>query len=70
MIIILLLSKRMGWYNRDPKTYSDQSRLPEVFREELKPIVDRLYSGTLLERCLQGLTQNQNESINGQLWAR
>ena len=38
--------------------------------EELNPIFTRLSKDDLLSRCLQGLTQNQNESVNGQLWSR
>ena len=33
-----------------------------VFKSELKCLVDRLSNEMLLQRCLQGLSQNQNES--------
>ena len=36
--------------------------------QELSPIFDRLSNEDLLKRCLLGLTQNQNESLNGTLW--
>ena len=52
------------------KEYDQTNRLPEVFMEELKPIFTRLSDEKLLKRCLKGLTQNQNESANGQLWSR
>ena len=51
-------------------TYSDKKCLPSVFREELRPIFERLSSKTLLQRCLKGFTQNQNEALNNSLWAR
>ena len=38
-----------------------------MFREELKPLFSRLSDDQLLNRCLLGLTQNQNEAINGVL---
>ena len=49
--------------------YTESKRLPEAFLVELKPIFDRLTSDALLNRCLKGLTQNQNESLNGLLWS-
>ena len=36
---------------------------------ELQPIFKRLSDSDLLSRCLLGLTQNQNESLNGWLWS-
>ena len=51
------------------KTYEGVNRLPNVFLKELKPIFTRLSDDALLKRCLHGLTQNQNEAINGVLWA-
>lgn len=51
-------------------TYDNSKRLPEVFMKELDPIFERLSDESLLTRCLQGLTQNQNESVNAQLWSK
>ena len=56
------------WTN--PSQYDDSKRLPPVFVAELKPLFVRLSDSELLSRCLKGLTQNQNESINGILWSR
>ena len=56
------------WNNAE--SYDENNRLPCVFIEELKPIFTRLTSDDLLNRCLQGQTQNRNESVNGQLWSR
>ena len=44
--------------------------LPYIFREQLKPIFQRLGSRDLLRGCQRGLTQNQNESINSVLCSR
>ncbi|XP_068700909.1 uncharacterized protein [Montipora foliosa] len=55
---------------KDKAAYKEDNRLPCVFVEELKPIFTRLTSDDLLKRCLQGQTQNRNESVNGQLWSR
>ena len=35
-----------------------------------KPIFTRLSNDDLLNRCLKGLTQNQNEAANGVLWSK
>ena len=51
-------------------SYTQNRCLPYVFREELKPIFDRLSSQVLLSGCEQGLTQNANESLNGLLWSK
>ena len=48
--------------------YSEENRLPAIFHDELSPIFDRLSKDELLNRCLRGITQNQNESLNSQLW--
>ena len=59
------------WHDKihGSKTYEGANRLPNVFLKELKPIFTRLSDDALLKRCLRGLTQNQNEGINGVLWA-
>ena len=54
----------------DTCTYDDSTRLPEVFITELKRTFTRLSEEKLLGRCLRGLTQNQNEAVNGQLWLK
>ena len=51
-------------------TYSSDKCLPSVFRDELRPIFERLSSKTLLQRCMKGFTQNQNEALNNTLWAK
>lgn len=57
-------------YHSSPSSYNENSRLASVFLDELKPIFNALTNDELLKRCLKGLTQNQNEAINGTLWAK
>ena len=56
-------------YWADNSNYSEASRLPSVFNLILNPIFSRLSNEDILGRCLKGLTQNQNEAINGMLWS-
>jgi hypothetical protein len=44
--------------------------LPDDIIKLIKPIFLRLSSNELLSKCLDGKTQNQNESINGMIWKR
>ena len=55
---------------REPAKYNQNNRLPSVFIPELKPLFTNLTKKDLLQRCLSGLTQNQNESVNGVLWSK
>lgn len=49
----------------------DKCRLiPLRLKEHVKPIFDRLCKRSLLERCVLGATQNQNESFNKVVWQR
>ena len=50
--------------------YDISKCIPYLFREQLKPIFERLASRELLLKCQRGLTQNQNESLNGLVWSR
>ena len=51
-------------------TYTDKDCLPGVFLEVLKPVFMTLSQTELLERCVLGTTQNQNETLNALVWAR
>ena len=62
-------------YNRDKAnkttTYKHGKGLPIAdVVAELKPIYARLSDDELLRKCLDGKTQNQNESFNGMIWQR
>ena len=50
--------------------YKGDDCLPPVFLELLKPTFMHLSDSKLLERCVRGKTQNNNESINSLVWAR
>ena len=52
------------------KTYTPSKCLPNAFRNELKPIFERLSEKSLLQRCLKGYAQDQNESVNNNLWSK
>lgn len=41
-----------------------------VFRNELKPIFERLSEKSLLQRCPKGYTPNQNEALDNILWCK
>lgn len=51
-------------------TYKGDDCLPEIFLDLLRPTFLTLSETKLLERCVLGTTQNQNESINSVVWAR
>ena len=42
--------------------------LPIAVSTALKPTYARLRNDNLLTKCLDGKTQNQNESFNGMIW--
>lgn len=44
--------------------------LPLSVIKHLKPIFEDLSSDKLLQECLHGKTQNQNEAFNGTIWER
>ena len=60
------------WKHKNDETqlYNEDNRLPEVFINELNPIFTRLSKDDLLNRCLKGITENQNEAANGILWSK
>jgi len=50
------------------KLYKPGPGLPDNIIALIKPIYSRLSSDNLLNKCLDGKTQNQNESLNGMFW--
>ena len=60
------------WKDKNDGTelYNEDNRLPEVFMADLDPIFQRLSKDDLLNRCLKGVKQNQNEAANGILWSK
>ena len=57
-------------YQQDKNSYKHGSGLPLPIIAKVKPIYQRLSDDGLLEKCLHGKTQNQNESLNGMVWQR
>ena len=49
-------------------TYKPGTGLPLDIVMKLKPIFSELSDESLLEKCLHGKTQNQNESFNSMIW--
>ena len=50
------------------ETYQHHDVMPTAIFDVIKPVYVRLSEKPLLERCLRGATQNQNESFNGLIW--
>ena len=50
--------------------YKHGAGLPKEVIKHVKPIYERLSEPSLLEKCLHGKTQNQNEALNGMIWQR
>ena len=50
-------------------TNLDQAFLTFVIAK-VKPVYNRLSNDELLKKCLDGKTQNQNESLNSMIWNR
>ena len=69
---VIISCPKDGWCNfwKSRDNHDNEKRLPTVFYDLLEPIFQRLSKNDLLNRCLRGMTQNQNESINGVLWGR
>ena len=49
-------------------TYRHKHTLPPVIVDLLKPVFDDLSSKSRLQKCLQGYTQNANESLHSTIW--
>ena len=50
--------------------YKPGPGLPDNVIAKVKPVYNRLSNDELLKKCLDGKTQNQNESLNGMIWNR
>ena len=51
-------------------TYKDHVNLPVAIKKEVEPIFTDLSSEALLSKCLDGLTQNNNELLNALIWKK
>jgi hypothetical protein len=54
----------------DASEHKHGAGLPMPVIEKIKPIYQRLSQDDLLEKCLHGKTQNQNESLTAMIWQR
>lgn len=43
--------------------------ISEDVQQAIRPVYERLSNNELLERCLGGFTQNNNESVNSLIWS-
>ncbi|XP_068672674.1 uncharacterized protein [Montipora foliosa] len=57
-------------FQRDRNTFKHGPGLPDAVIARVKPVYQRLSEDTLLNKCLHGKTQNQNEAVNGMVWER
>lgn len=48
--------------------YKEKKDTPAIIRDAVKPIFLSLNDEKLLSKCLQGKTQNNNESLNRLIW--
>lgn len=55
--------------NRTLKDYEHPSPLPQIVQDAIRPVYENLTSDDLLERCVGGFTQNNNESLNAVIWS-
>lgn len=49
-------------------TFKHTSNLPKAVLTQIKPVFKDLAKTQLLEKCLEGYTQNANESLNALIW--
>ena len=52
------------------ESYVDKPGLPVALRDKIMPIFQQLSVPELLEKCLHGKTQNNNEGLNSSSWKR
>lgn len=60
--------KKLAPNSEGKRSIRNQLYLDPVFYDVLQPMIHRLTSKQLLKRCLRGLTQNSNESLNSVVW--
>lgn len=50
-------------------SYKQRNSIPVVIQTVIEPVYDRLTDADLLERCLEGYTENNNECLNAVIWS-
>ena len=53
---------------QEGKQLDHDDSLPQAVLDLMKPIFRDLISPDLLRKCLEGYTQNPNESLNNMIW--
>ena len=61
---------RMRVAERKNQPFTEKPGLPVAVRDKIMPIFQSLSKTELLEKCLHGKTQNNNEGINQFIWKR
>ena len=65
------LNEPSSWcFQCDKNSFKHGPGLPDNVIAEVKPVFQRLSEDSLLEKCLHGKIQNQNEAVNGMVWER
>ena len=59
-----------SWCKWQRDQVTGKKTLPWPVLKKIKPVFERLASGEILEKCLDGFTQNQNEALHGTIWKR
>ena len=54
----------------DTDKFNAKVKLPPNYLEHMLPLYERLSTVSPLQRCVPGLTQNQNEAFNRTIWMR
>lgn len=57
-------------YKIDPENYKHKNGLPKCVVKFIEPVFQDLSDDALLQKCLHGKTQNNNESLNKIIWDR
>ena len=53
---------------RENRVYEHKNSIPALIMYQIKPIFKDLSNPVLLSKCLEGYTQNANESFNKAIW--
>lgn len=51
------------------KNYKHRNPLPVEVQDAIRPVYQKLSNKDLLQRCLGGFTQNNNESVKADIWS-
>ena len=54
---------------KDKESHTNHISFFLIILPYLEPVFERLGRDSLLVRCIQGLSQNQNECLNGRVWS-